>query len=103
MRLSCGSRRISVSRLDLLLGAILVFVLAFVLLGYTISTLARMQMQGTQLTFCFLPFLLLSGFKFPFVGMSDWAQTLGEIFPLTHFLRVIRTVRLTGATANDIA
>jgi ABC-2 type transport system permease protein len=76
----------------------MIFVLALVLLGYTISTLARTQMQAMQLTFFFfLPSLLLSGFMFPFRGMPGWAQVLGEIFPLTHFLRVIRAIMLKGA------
>jgi ABC-2 type transport system permease protein len=75
------------SGLWLLLVSILIFVLALVLLGYAISTLARTQMQAMQLTFFFfLPSLLLSGFMFPFRGMPGWAQALGEIFPLTHFL-----------------
>jgi ABC-2 type transport system permease protein len=82
----------------LLLGAILAFVLALVLLGYTISTVSRNQMQAMQLTFFFfLPSLLLSGFMFPYRGMPGWAQALGEIFPLTHFLRIIRAVMLKGA------
>jgi ABC-2 type transport system permease protein len=84
--------------LPLLLGAVLVFVLSLVLLGYTISSVARSQMQAMQLTFFFfLPSLLLSGFMFPFRGMPVWAQWLGEIFPLTHFLRVIRAIMLKGA------
>jgi ABC-2 type transport system permease protein len=90
--------------LPLLLSAILVFVLALVLLGYTISTLARTQMQAMQLTFFFfLPSILLSGFMFPYRGMPNWAQTLGEALPLTHFLRIVRAVMLKGATFPAIA
>ncbi len=82
----------------LLLTGVLIFVLSLVLLGYAISTVARTQMQAMQLTFFyFLPSLLLSGFMFPFRGMPGWAQVLGELFPLTHFLRVIRAVMLKGA------
>jgi ABC-2 type transport system permease protein len=88
----------------LLLGAVLAFVLSLVLLGYTISTMANSQMQAMQLTFFFfLPSLLLSGFMFPFRGMPDWAQWLGELFPLTHFLRIIRAVMLKGADWPDIS
>ncbi|MFM2278904.1 MAG: hypothetical protein RLZZ444_1135 [Pseudomonadota bacterium] len=88
----------------LLLSSILVFVLALVLLGYTISTVARTQMQAMQLTFFFfLPSILLSGFMFPYRGMPDWAQLFGEIFPLTHFLRIIRAVMLKGADWAGIA
>ena len=93
-----------VGGLPLLLSAILIFVLALVLLGYTISTLARTQMQAMQLTFFFfLPSILLSGFMFPYRGMPGWAQSLGEILPLTHFLRIIRAVMLKGATFPAIA
>jgi ABC-2 type transport system permease protein len=92
-----------VGSLILLLFAILVFVMALVLLGYTFSTLARNQMQAMQLTFFFfLPSILLSGFMFPFHGMPDWAQAIGEILPLTHFLRIVRAVMLKGATLGDV-
>ncbi|TIO35055.1 MAG: ABC transporter permease [Mesorhizobium sp.] len=93
-----------VGSLTLLLSTVLVFVLSLVLLGYTISTMARSQMQAMQLTFFFfLPSLLLSGFMFPYRGMPGWAQVLGEIFPLTHFLRITRAVMLKGAELPAIA
>jgi len=93
-----------VGGMGLLLSAILLFVLALVLLGYTFSTMARTQMQALQLTFFFfLPSIMLSGFMFPFRGMPDWAQWIGEAFPLTHFLRIIRAVMLKVADASDIA
>jgi hypothetical protein len=38
------------------------------------------------LFFC-LPSMLLSGFMFPFQGMPSRAQVLGEVLPLTHFVR----------------
>jgi len=93
-----------VGSLSLLLGGTLMFVLGLVLLGYSFSTLARTQMQAMQLTFFFfLPSLLLSGFMFPYRGMPPWAQVLGELLPLTHFLRVIRAVMLKGADHTIIA
>lgn len=93
-----------VGSLGLLLLSVLSFVFALVLLGYTISTMARTQMQALQLTFFFfLPSLLLSGFMFPFRGMPQWAQTLGEFFPLTHFLRVVRAIMLKGAEFPAVA
>ena len=90
--------------LTLLMGVILIFIAALVLLGYTISTLARSQMQAMQLTFFFfLPSILLSGFMFPFRGMPDWAQWIGEFLPLTHFLRIIRAIMLKGADLPAIS
>jgi ABC-2 type transport system permease protein len=88
----------------LLLAGVVLFVMALVILGYLISTVARTQMQAMQLAFFyFLPSLLLSGFMFPFRGMPVWAQALGEILPLTHFLRLIRAVMLKGADYAAVA
>lgn len=90
--------------MSLLLTGVMIFVLALVLLGYVISTTARTQMQAMQLTFFFfLPSLLLSGFMFPFRGMPGWAQLLGELFPLTHFLRIVRAIMLKGAEYPAVA
>ena len=81
----------------LLLGAMTLYIAALLALGFTISTVARSQLQAMQMTFFFfLPSLLLSGFMFPFRGMPGWAQAVGEIFPLTHFLRIVRGVLLKG-------
>jgi ABC-2 type transport system permease protein len=92
-----------VGSFGLLCFVMTLFISGLVLLGYTISTLARTQMQAMQLTFFFfLPSMLLSGFMFPYRGMPEWAQTLGEIFPLTHFLRAIRAIMLKGATLGDL-
>ncbi|HWW00056.1 MAG TPA: ABC transporter permease [Candidatus Acidoferrum sp.] len=89
--------------LVLLLGVTLVFIIANLALGITFSTLARNQLQAMQMTFFFfLPSILLSGFMFPFRGMPRWAQMLGEILPLTHFLRIIRGVLLKGNGLADV-
>ena len=87
----------------LLLLGVTVFVITNLALGFTFSTVAETQMQAMQLTFFFfLPSLLLSGFMFPFRGMPDWAQAIGEVLPLTHFLRIVRGVMLKGAEFGDL-
>jgi ABC-2 type transport system permease protein len=53
--------------------------------------------------FFFLPSILLSGFMFPFRGMPGWAQAIGEVFPLTHYLRVVRGIMLKGNGFADVA
>ncbi|KNG94593.1 ABC transporter permease [Pseudaestuariivita atlantica] len=93
-----------VGSLWLLLSGVLLFVLALIFLGYFISTFARTLMQAMQLTtFFFLPSLLLSGFMFPYRGMPVWAQWLGEVFPLTHFNRLIRSVMLKGGDFEAVS
>jgi ABC-2 type transport system permease protein len=89
--------------LPLLLALIGVFMLANLGVGFTFSTLARNQLQALQMTFFFfLPSMLLSGFMFPFRGMPGWAQTLGEVLPLTHFLRIVRGIMLKGSDAATL-
>ncbi len=89
--------------LFLLLAVALIFIIANLAMGVTISTLAQNQRQAMQMSFFFfLPSLLLSGFMFPFRGMPLWAQALGELFPLTHFLRIIRGIVLKGNGLADV-
>ena len=89
--------------LTVLLSVTVLFLAANVTLGYTFSTVARNQMQAMQMTFFFfLPSILLSGFMFPFRGMPGWAQTIGEIIPLTHFLRAVRSVMLKGGGVAEV-
>jgi ABC-2 type transport system permease protein len=87
----------------LLLAVVLVFIVANLAMGITFSTIASNQLQAVQMSFFFfLPSLLLSGFMFPFRGMPRWAQTIGEVFPLTHFLRIVRGILLKGNGWREI-
>ena len=89
--------------LGLLLLVAFLFITANLAMGITFSTLAENQLQAVQLSFFFfLPSLLLSGFMFPFRGMPEWAQAVGELLPLTHFLRVVRGILLKGNGLYDI-
>ena len=73
------------------------FAAANLAIGYTFSTVATNQLQAVQMTFFFfLPNILLSGFMFPYRGMPLWAQAIGEVLPLTHFLRIVRGITLKG-------
>jgi ABC-2 type transport system permease protein len=93
-----------VGSLVLLSTVLVLFIATNLAIGFTFSTIAKSQMQAMQMTmFFFLPSMLLSGFMFPFRGMPQWAQVLGEVFPLTHFLRIVRSIMLKGGGAAEIA
>ena len=93
-----------VGSLVLLSTVLILFIAANLAIGFTFSTLAKSQMQAMQMTmFFFLPSILLSGFMFPYRGMPHWAQVLGEVFPLTHFLRIVRGIMLKGTGLAEIA
>lgn len=89
--------------IGLIIG-LLLFIIGSLALGFLISTLARSQLQAMQMfLFYMLPSILLSGFMFPFRGMPDWAQAIGTMIPVTHFLRVVRGALLKGQTIADMA
>ncbi|WP_018605969.1 ABC transporter permease [Uliginosibacterium gangwonense] len=86
-----------IGSLWLLVAVVIIFIAANLVVGITISSVARNQMQALQMSFFFfLPSILLSGFMFPFRGMPRWAQYIGEILPNTHFMRISRGVMLKG-------
>ena len=85
----------------LLYCVVLVFIAANLTLGITFSSLARNQLQAMQMTFFFfLPSILLSGFMFPFRGMPDWAQWIGDAAAAHPFPALVRGIMLKG---NDFA
>lgn len=93
-----------VGSLPLIYGVAFLFITASLAVGVTFSTLAQNQLQAVQMAFFFfLPSILLSGFMFPFRGMPEWAQWIGSILPLTHFLRIVRGIMLKGSGFADIA
>jgi len=87
----------------LLYAVVLLFICANLTLGITFSSIAQNQLQAMQMTFFFfLPSMLLSGFMFPFRGMPEWAQLVGNVLPLTHFLLLVRGILLKGNGADMI-
>jgi ABC-2 type transport system permease protein len=87
-----------------LLGlGVTIFIIANLAVGYTFSTIAQNQLQAMQMTIMFfLPNILLSGFLFPFAGMPTWAEWVGEALPLTHYLRIVRSIMLKGPSLGDL-
>ena len=92
-----------VGNLALLVALTTLFIATNLSLGYTFSTLAQNQLQAVQMSMMFfLPNMLLSGFIFPFLGMPKWAQIVGECLPLTHFMRIARSIMLKGSTLSEL-
>lgn len=87
----------------LLFMVCVVFICANLALGFIFSSIAKNQMQANQASSGFLlPSIILSGFMFPYRGMPEWAQWLGEVLPVTHFLRIVRGILLKGNTLGDV-
>jgi ABC-2 type transport system permease protein len=89
--------------LTTLLMSLGLFIAGNLALGITFSTVSANQMQAIQMAqFMLLPSFMLSGFMFPFRGMPAWAQWIGEIFPTTHAMRIVRGVLIKGNGTPDI-
>jgi ABC-2 type transport system permease protein len=89
--------------LPLLLVALGFFIAGNLALGITFSTVSANQMQAMQFAqLTLMPSFLLSGFMFPFRGMPVWAQYVGEVFPTTHAMRIVRGMLLKGNGFEDI-
>jgi ABC-2 type transport system permease protein len=87
-----------------LYAAAAVFIAANLSLGLFVSTVVRTQFQAIQVTIFFLmPSILLSGFVFPFDGMPQVIQYLGEILPTTHFIRLTRGIMLRDAALTEMS
>jgi ABC-2 type transport system permease protein len=90
----------SVAALVLLLP---LFAAAHLVLGYAISARAATQVAALQGAVAFyLPAMLLSGFLYPFETLPHWARIIGNLFPLTHFIRAAQGVLLRGDGAVDV-
>jgi ABC-2 type transport system permease protein len=90
--------------LGLLMVTLGLFIASNLALGLTFSTVATNQMQAQQLAqFTLLPSFMLSGFMFPFRGMPFWAQWIGELFPTTHAMRIVRGLLLKGSGVPALA
>jgi len=92
-----------VGSLAMLAALSTLFIATNLSIGYTFSTVAQNQLQAMQMSMMFfLPNILLSGFIFPFAGMPIWAQWIGETLPLTHYIRIIRSIMLKGSNLSDL-
>jgi ABC transporter DrrB family efflux protein len=87
----------------LLFGEACLFLTATLGVGLLISTLARTQLQATQMSvFVQLPQMLLSGLIFPLVAIPWGVRWISYVLPLTYFVAISRGVILKGVGLGDL-
>jgi ABC-2 type transport system permease protein len=81
----------------------LVYVFALLSIGLYVSIGAQTQQQaqGTIQMF-FLPSMFLSGYIFPLASLPWPLRILGQCFPVTHFIEIMRGVVLRGAGPMEL-
>jgi len=92
-----------VGSLPLLVLLSLPFILAALAMGLLISTVAQNQAQALQMTLLtVLPSILLSGYIAPRETLPGFLYLLGNVFPATHFIQILRGIVVRGAGLNDL-
>jgi len=75
----------------------LLFIVSGLGLGLLISTIAQTQKQAQQLTATLMLLSqLLTGFIYPRVPMPSVVKALGNLIPLTYFMRIVRGIITKG-------
>jgi ABC-2 type transport system permease protein len=83
--------------LILYLGMSLLFIVACLGLGLFIATRATTQLEAQAMSLIFMLFgILLSGFFYPRNGMPLVPALIGNLVPLTYFVRISRSIFLKG-------
>ncbi|SKB61263.1 ABC-2 type transport system permease protein [Soonwooa buanensis] len=81
-----------------------VYLVALLGFGLLISTFADTQLQAMFIAFFFMMiFMLMSGFFTSIDSMPDWAITVSNFTPVTHFIKVVRLIVLKGSGLSDVA
>lgn len=72
-------------------------------IGLWVSTVTETQQQAMFVNFSILMvYLLMSGLFTPVSAMPDWAQWVARVNPMAHFITLVRSVLLKGATFVDV-
>ncbi|QCX33258.1 ABC transporter permease [Caloramator sp. E03] len=75
----------------------IVFLTSALAMGMLVSTFAKTQLQAMQAAFAILlPSILLSGFIFPRESMPKIIYYIGNVFPITYFLEILRGIIVKG-------
>ena len=80
-----------------------IYLIAVLGLGLLISTFADTQLQAMFIAFFFMMiFMLMSGFFTSTDSMPDWARTISNFTPVTHFITVVRLIILKGSGFAEV-
>jgi ABC-2 type transport system permease protein len=83
----------------LLMGLSLFFIAAEIGWGLTVSAISRTQQQAALMIFVLaMVDVSFSGYVMPVERMPFALQMLAQLFPLQHYLVVIRSIMLKGAS-----
>ncbi|HVP20361.1 MAG TPA: ABC transporter permease [Anaerolineaceae bacterium] len=83
--------------LPLFAALAVLFIISGMALGLLISTVSKTQRMAQQISVVMMVFgVLLTGFIFPRTSMPLWTQVIGNLIPLTYFVRIARGIITKG-------
>ncbi len=75
----------------------ILFVISSLGLGLLVSTISQTQRQAQQFSNIFTMFsMVLTGFLYPVASMPAVPRLIGQLMPLTYFLRIVRGIITKG-------
>jgi ABC-2 type transport system permease protein len=75
----------------------ILFVVSSLGLGLLVSTISQTQRQAQQFSNIFTLFgMILTGFLYPVASMPALPRLIGQLLPLTYFLRIVRGIITKG-------
>jgi len=87
----------------LLLAVTPIFLLIGLAMGLLISSLAKSSVDALERTLLtMVPQMMLSDFLFPLALMALPFRIIGELIPLTHYLRITRGVYMKGQGLQEL-
>jgi ABC-2 type transport system permease protein len=87
----------------LLLAVTPIFLLIGLSMGLLISSLARSSTDAVERSILIMvPQMMLSDFLFPLPLMALPFRVIGELVPLTHYLRITRGIYMKGQGLNEL-
>jgi len=89
--------------LFLYFGLALLFIASSLGLGLLLSARATTQAEATQYGLIFmLVGILMSGFMYPLNAMPAALRVVGDLFPVTYFIRISRGIFLKGVGVSFV-
>ena len=89
---------------EAVVGLLVPYLLACIMLGIAISTLFRYRENSLLLLLLWtsIPVLMLSGVSYPRQGIPDWLFNLGQLFPSSHGVNGFIRIQTMGASIPEV-
>ena len=95
---------VPVGNFAVLYVSLIIYLFAMLGMGLLISTYSETQQQAMSLSFFFtMIFNMMSGMFTSVDSMPDWAKAIANLFPPSHFIKIMRMVVMKGSGFADIS